>query len=138
MVVGNEVLLRRDLSPAELSAAIREVKAAVRQPVTYADVWEFWEQFPEIAKDVDIITIHILPYWEDHPLGVDAAMAHTRDVFRRMRALFPDKPIAIGEAGWPSRGRWRQDAAPSRVNQECFVRQFAALAEAEHFDWTLI
>ncbi len=138
VIVGNEVLLRRDLSPAELSAAIREVKAAVRQPVTYADVWEFWEQFPEIAQDVDIITIHILPYWEDHPLGVDAAMAHTREVYRRMRALFPDKPISIGEAGWPSRGRWRQDAAPSRVNQASFVRQFAALAEAEHFDWNLI
>lgn len=138
VVVGNEVLLRRDLSPAELAAAIREVKAAVAQPVTYADVWEFWEQFPEIAREVDIVTVHILPYWEDHPLGVEAAMAHTREVIRRMRALFPGKPVAIGEAGWPSRGRWRRDAAPSRVNQAAFVRRFAALAQAEGFDWNLI
>jgi len=138
VVVGNEVLLRRDLSPAELIAAIREVKAAVRQPVTYADVWEFWEQFPEVAKEVDIVTIHILPYWEDRPTSVARSMAHVKEVYRRIRALFPDKPIAIGEAGWPSRGRWRADAAPSRVNQARFVREFAALAQAEGFDWNLI
>lgn len=138
VVVGNEVLLRRDLPVGELIAAIREVKAAVRQPVTYADVWEFWEQFPELAREVDIITIHILPYWEDHPTAVAASMAHLQAVYQRMKAMFPDKPIAIGEAGWPSRGRARADAVPSLVNQVQFVREIAALAQREGFDWNLI
>ena len=35
VVVGNEVLLRRDLPPADLIAAIDQVRAAVKQPVTY-------------------------------------------------------------------------------------------------------
>jgi exo-beta-1,3-glucanase (GH17 family) len=138
VVVGNEVLLRRDLPPAELIAALDQVKAAVRQPVTYADVWEFWEQFPEVAQHVDIITIHILPYWEDHPTNIAGAMAHTRQVVQRIRALFPGKPVAIGEAGWPSHGRWRADAAPSRVNQAVFLRQFAALAAEEGLDANFI
>ena len=138
VVVGNEVLLRRDLPPQALAAALDRVRAAVRQPVTYADVWEFWEQFPEIAKHVDIVTIHILPYWEDEPLDVESAIAHTRDIYRRMRALFPDKPIAIGEVGWPSQGRWREGAVPSVVNQARFLREFAALSQAEGFDYNII
>ncbi|MDB5315096.1 MAG: hypothetical protein JWO24_940 [Rhodospirillales bacterium] len=138
VVVGNEVLLRRDLPVGELIAALDRVKAAVRQPVTYADVWEFWVQFPELAAHVDIITIHILPYWEDEPLGVERTMAHVRDVYRRMQALFPGRPIAIGEIGWPSRGRWREDAAPSRVNQAVFIREFIALSREMGFDYNLI
>lgn len=138
VIVGNEVLLRRDLPVSELIAHIDRVKAAVRQPVTYADVWEFWVQFPEVAQHVDVITIHILPYWEDEPLGVERTMAHVRDVYRRMQALFPGKPIAIGEIGWPSRGRWREDAAPSRVNQAVFIREFIRLSQEMGFDYNLI
>ncbi|HEY4253486.1 MAG TPA: glycoside hydrolase [Roseomonas sp.] len=138
VIVGNEVLLRRDLPVSELVANIDRVRAAVRQPVTYADVWEFWMQFPEVAQHVDIITIHILPYWEDEPLGVERTMAHVRDVYRRMQAMFPGKPIAIGEIGWPSRGRWREDAAPSRVNQAVFIREFIRLSQEMGFDYNLI
>ena len=138
VVVGNEVLLRRDLPVDVLAGYLDRVKAAVRQPVTYADVWEFWEQFPELARHVDVVTIHILPYWEDEPLGVDAALAHVRDVYRHMRALFPDKPVAIGEVGWPSHGRWREGAVPSVVAQARFLREFAALSAAEGFEYNFI
>lgn len=138
LVVGNEVLLRRDLPPAELMADIDRVRASVRQPVTYADVWEFWTQFPEVARHVDIVTLHLLPYWEDSPTGVGRAVAHVEEVYRRMAALFPGRRIAIGETGWPSRGRWRRDAAPGVVNQATFLRQFVALAARDGFDYNLI
>ena len=137
VVVGNEVLLRRDLPVSELIAAIDRVRAAVRQPVTYADVWEFWRQFPEVAPHVDIVTIHLLPYWEDTPTGIDRAVAHVGAVYREMTALFPGKPVAIGETGWPSRGRWRGDAAPGRVAQAVFLRRFVALAQEKGFDYNL-
>lgn len=42
VIVGNEVLLRRDLKPDELIAYIDTVRAAIKQPVSYADVWAFW------------------------------------------------------------------------------------------------
>jgi exo-beta-1,3-glucanase (GH17 family) len=105
VVVGNEVLLRRDLPPAELVADIDRVRAAVKQPVAYADVWEFWLQFPQVAPHVDIMLIHLLPYWEDIPTGIDRAVQHVGDIYRRIRAAFPGKTIAIGETGWPSRRR---------------------------------
>ena len=75
VVVGNEVLLRGEMSAPDLVRTIRAVKAQVPMPVTYADVWEFWLRYPEVAGAVDFITIHILPYWEDFPIPVEDAAA---------------------------------------------------------------
>lgn len=138
VVVGNEVLLRKDLSEAELEVYIDRVKSAVHQPVTYADVWEFWEKYPTLAAHVDIVTVHLLPYWEDSPTGISDAVAHVRDSYRRMVDTFPTKPVAIGEAGWPSRGRQRMSAVPSPTNEARFVREFVALSQREGFDYNLI
>mgnify|MGYP003694392451 CR=1 FL=1 len=67
VIVGNEVLLRGEMSGPDLVRIIREVKAQVSMPVTYADVWEFWLRHREVAAAVDFVSIHILPYWEDFP-----------------------------------------------------------------------
>lgn len=138
VIVGNEVLLRRELPVAELIAAIDTVKRQVRQPVTYADVWEFWEQFPEVAAHVDIVTIHLLPYWEDDPTSVGKAIAHIEVIYHRIAARFPGQKIAVGETGWPSAGRARRDAVPSRVAQARFIREFVAAAGRNNFDYNLI
>ncbi len=135
VIVGNEVLLRKDLPPDELIADIDQVKHAVKQSVTYADVWNFFVDYPQVAPHVDVLTIHILPYWEDQPTNIDHVIAHERDVLGKVRAAFPGRPVAIGETGWPSRGRWRQDAAPGLVNQAVFLRRFIAFAQAEGLDY---
>jgi exo-beta-1,3-glucanase (GH17 family) len=138
VVVGNEVLLRRDLPPAELIADIDYVRQAVRQPVAYADVWDFWKQFPQVAPHVDIMLIHLLPYWENVPTGIDGAVAKVDAAYHEMTRLFPGKQIAIGETGWPSRGRERADAVPGRINEARFLRGFLALSHVEHFDYNFI
>ncbi|MBK0711714.1 beta-(1-6) glucans synthase, partial [Klebsiella pneumoniae] len=53
LVVGNEVLLRKEMSASDLAATIRSIKTQVRVPVTYADVWEFWLSNRELADAVD-------------------------------------------------------------------------------------
>jgi exo-beta-1,3-glucanase (GH17 family) len=138
VIVGNEVLLRRDLSVDDLDADIDYVHARVKQPVAYADVTDFWAQFPQVASHVDIVMIHFLPYWEDKPLNVDAAIANIRSTTDKFKTMFPGKVISIGETGWPSRGRWRDDAAPSRVNEAVFLREFVTLADQEKVDYNLI
>src|ERR1700722_3384928 len=138
VIVGNEVLLRRDLSVDDLIADIDDVHARVKQPIAYADVTDFWRQFPQIAPHVDIVMIHFLPYWEDKPLNVDAAIANIKSTTDEFKTLFPGKTISIGETGWPSRGRWRKDAAPSRVNEAVFLREFVTLANQENVDYNLI
>lgn len=138
VIVGNEVLLRRELPPADLARLIGAVKRQVPMPVTYADVWEFWLDHPVVAAAADFVTIHILPYWEDDPVGIDGASAHVASVWRKMAAAFPGKRILIGEAGWPSEGRMREGARPSLVNQARFVRETVALARRENIDVNVI
>ena len=134
VVIGNEALLRKEVSGQQLADLITEVKGRVQQPVTYADVWEFWLKHPQVAPSVDFITIHLLPYWEDDPTGIDRALEHVADVREQFGRLFAPKDIFIGETGWPSAGRQRETAVPSRANQARFIRGF--IARAEHSGWT--
>lgn len=138
IVVGNEVLLRGEMSVRDLIATIRHVKAEVRQPVTYADVWEFWLRNREIAGAVDFVTIHILPYWEDWPVAARAAAAHIAEKRAEAAAAFPDKEIFIGETGWPSAGRMRERALPSPANQARVLHEVLALTKRENFRVNLI
>ena len=138
VVVGNEVLLRRDLSVGNLIKDIDSVRKEVKQPVAYADVPKFWLEFPQVAKHVDIVMIHLLPYWQNHPVDVNAAIARIAQTIKEVKRRFPGKKISVGETGWPSRGRWRGDAAPSRVNEIVFLRKFVALADREHINYNLI
>jgi glucan 1,3-beta-glucosidase len=55
-----------------------------------------------------------------------------------VRESFPGKEIFIGEAGWPSKGRRREGAVPSRVNQARFVRELANAAAARGLRYNLI
>ena len=138
IVVGNEVLLRGELPASAIAADLDRVRAATGLPVTYADVWEFWLRHPQLAAHVDFVTVHILPYWEDDPVAVGRAVQHVAAVVDQVRAAFPGKPVLIGETGWPSRGRVRQAAVPSRVNEARFVREFLIYARQTHVPYNLI
>jgi exo-beta-1,3-glucanase (GH17 family) len=138
LVVGNEVLLRGEMTTSDLAATIRSVKAQVTIPVTYADVWEYWLRNREIYEAVDFVTIHILPYWEDFPIRAKYAAAHVDAIRKRMAAAFPAKEILVGETGWPSAGRMRDAALPSRTNQARVVSEILELAKNENFRVNLI
>ena len=103
LVVGNEVLLRRELSEADLTQHLARARREAPVPVTYADVWEFWLAHPRVAESVSFVTVHILPYWEDEPVGVERALAHVAhceaivvdcDIDVIDRAQFPAAPGA--------------------------------------------
>ena len=50
IVVGNEVLLRHELTPEQLAVLVRRVGDATGMPVTYADVWGFWVKHRVLAR----------------------------------------------------------------------------------------
>jgi len=106
-------------------------------PVTYADVWELWLRHPSLAKGVDFLTIHILPYWEDQPVAVDRALEHVAQVRQRMLEHYK-KPVLIGETGWPSAGRQREGARPGTVEQALYVRSFIRKAHDAGWDYNVI
>jgi len=142
VIVGNEILLRGEMEPEKLIDFIREVKRSVKQPVSYADVWSMYMKYPELIKEVDFITIHILPYWEDEPIPVDKAPAHIEKIYKVVRkeaeSIAPGKPILIGESGWPSAGKQRGWAIPSVVNEAKFIRGLIKVAQANRFDYNIV
>ena len=87
---------------------------------------------------MDFITIHILPYWEDMPIRAKFAAGHVDSIRKRMAVAFPGKEILIGETGWPSAGRMREGALPSRTNQARIVSEILDLAQKEGFRVNLI
>jgi exo-beta-1,3-glucanase (GH17 family) len=133
MMVGSEVLLRGEMLASDLREIIRSVKARVNTPVSYADVLEFWLRHPEVRDDVDFVTVHVQPYWENLPVRAEDAAAHVNDIRKQLTLAFPDKEILIGETGWPSKGRMRDGALPSRINQARFVSGILDLARQENF-----
>lgn len=139
VIVGNEVLLRREQAPEGMAAFLREVRSRVPQPVTYADVWEFWTRHAEALKnEVDFVTVHILPYWEDEPADIDTALRHVRDVRESVGALFAGQDVLIGETGWPTRGRQREGAEPGLVNATRFIRGVLDMADSNGWRVNLI
>jgi exo-beta-1,3-glucanase (GH17 family) len=133
VIVGSEVLLRGEMTVNDLRQIIRSVKPRVSVPVTYADVWEFWLRYREVGEDVDFVTAHFLPYWEDVPPRAEEAAAHVDGIRKQVAAAFPGKEILIGETGWPSHGRMRDGALASRVNQARFISQILERARQDNF-----
>ena|SRR5450830_99939 len=137
LIVGNEVLLRKEQTEAGLAALIDHAKAQTKVPVTYADVWEFWLKHPNLEKSVDFITVHILPYWEDDPQPIANAVNHASIVMDKLHASFT-KPILIGESGWPSAGRQRETSIPSLVNEARYLREFLQTAQDKGWQYNMI
>ncbi len=133
VMVGNETILRRDLTVPQLVAFIDQVKKAVHVPVSTAEPWHVWLHHPELANAVDFITVHLLPYWEGVP--EKDALAFTMQKLAEVQAAFPGKRIVIGEVGWPSDGINIGAARASRVNQAAFLRAFFNVAARDHLDY---
>ena len=142
VLVGSETLLRRDIDVDQLIGYIRQVKQAVNQPVSYADVWSIYLRYPQLMREVDFITIHILPYWEDEPVAVEQAIAHVEKIIqqveRQARELGIDKPILIGESGWPAAGRQRGYAEPGVVNATRYIRGLIEIANRHGLDYNIV
>lgn len=138
VVVGNEVLLRGEMTAADLEKLVASVRAQVGVPVTYADVWEFWLRNRALAASVDFVTVHILPYWEDIPIAADQAASHIASIHDRVAAEFPGRDVLVGEAGWPSAGRMREGARPSPSDQARVLHDMLAAARVSKFQVNLI
>jgi exo-beta-1,3-glucanase (GH17 family)/cellulose synthase/poly-beta-1,6-N-acetylglucosamine synthase-like glycosyltransferase len=136
LAVGNEVILRGDMTVAELSATLDRVRHLTHKPVSTAEPWNVWVANPELAEHVDYIMVHMFPYWEG--IAANQAVEHVVKRMELMQRVFPDKPIVIGEIGWPSEGRTRGSAVPSPSNEAMFLRNFLKTAKAKNYTYYLM
>lgn len=136
IIVGNEVLLREELPVEELIVYLDRARANIDIPVSTAEPPYIWKKYPQLVSHVDYIAVHLLPYWEG--IGLEAALDYVRNSIDELRALYPDKPIIIGEVGWPSRGRTIKQAVASEANEAIFLRRFLVLAAERKYVYYLM
>jgi len=124
VAVGNEVLLREDMSEDTLLDHIERVKEALPGvPVGYVDAYYLFEKHPRITAACDVVLANCYPFWEGCPR--ENALAYMQSMVRRTRAAAPDKRIVISETGWPDRGSPFHGAKPSSVGaMQYFIDTF--------------
>ena len=140
VAVGNETCVEwsgHRTEPANIARWAREVRAAVKQPVTSADDYNFWNK-PEsraVAAELDFIILHGYALWNGRPLAEGVSwLAAQYDAAVRFHA---GTPVIIGETGWatsndPSRNKPGEEGALMKAEvsvaaQESYLRQ--------HYRW---
>ena len=136
LVVGNEVIFRRERSAGELADIIRRVKRDSPVPVATADNWKTFIDHPELVDAVDQVFAHIIPYWEGMPKK--SAVAGSLAIYDKLVAAYPGKKIVIGEFGWPSAGHNFERAVPGPIKQAALLRDFVAEADQLGIDYNII
>ncbi|MEE1924340.1 glycosyltransferase [Pseudomonas sp. 148P] len=136
VMVGNEALFRKEITPEDLIKYLDRVRAAVKVPVTTSEQWHIWKEHPELAKHVDLIAAHILPYWEFIPMK-DAGQ-FVLDRARDMKHLFPRKPLLLSEVGWPSNGRMRGGADATQADQAIYLRTLVNKLNRQGYNYFVI
>ena len=137
--VGNEVVMRGELTADEVTAFIVRVKKGIankKVEVGTVDVPAFWTKNPDLAKESAFIGINLLPYWEG--VTADKALDWVNDYVQQMHKEFPKKKVVITEAGWPSEGRVKKGSVPSPAMESYFLRHFLTYATMKNYDYYVI
>ena len=130
VAVGNEVMLREDMSEDALLGFIQRVKDALPGvPVGYVDAYFLFEKHPRISAACDVLMTNCYPFWEGCPR--DQALAYMQTMLARTRAAAPGKRVLISETGWPDQGSAFQGSVPSREGAMQYFVDSAAWAAAE-------
>jgi len=113
--VGNEVLLRGDLTEDELLDYIERARQGVSGvPVGYVDAYFEFEVHPRITAACDLILANCYPFWEGCP--ADHALLYMKEMYRRAQRAANGKRVIISETGWPNIGTPTDGAVPSFEN----------------------
>jgi cellulose synthase/poly-beta-1,6-N-acetylglucosamine synthase-like glycosyltransferase/exo-beta-1,3-glucanase (GH17 family) len=152
VMVGNENILRWDaqtedrdhtaVSPAQLIREIRNVKRNVKVPVSTAEPWHVWLRYPELAREVDFLAVHILPYWDEQ--SSETPLEYLKNKIKLLRQAYPNKNIIVTEVGWPSNGAARRSPGTGLVKratpaeQAKNVRDMVAWLKSQNIDYFVV
>ena len=142
VIVGNEVWgnPRNDqaLLHAELQKVYRDIQQANKASgrsvlVTAAEEYYVWLHHPELADNVDFLTVHIYPFWQKQSMA--NAIQFLNGAYQMVKASFPNKPIVIGETGWPSEGGAYGQAIANSDNQVRYLKDFSTWAQRNNVQY---
>ena len=128
--VGNEVLLRGDLSEDELLDYIRRAKEALPGvEIGYVDAYFEFAVHPRITAACDVLLANFYPFWEGCP--AEHAILYMKEMYRTAQGAGGGKRVIISETGWPNIGTAEGAAVPSYENAIKYLVDTCQWAEAE-------
>ena len=114
-VVGNETLMREELTENELLEYIHRVKQAIPGvPVTYVDAYYQFIERPQLIDACDVILVNCYPFWEG--CSIEQSATYLKQMYAVTQKAANGKQVIISETGWPSQGESTKDAQPSEIN----------------------
>jgi exo-beta-1,3-glucanase (GH17 family) len=115
MAVGNEVLLRGDLTEDQLLEYMQRAKdGAPNVDVGYVDAYFEFVDHPRVTEACDVLLANCYPFWEGCP--AEHALLYMKDMYRRVSSVANGKRVIISESGWPNIGTAEGAAVPSLEN----------------------
>lgn len=114
--VGNEVLLRNELSLDELLTYIDRVKSILPSniPVGYAEAYYQFIRHPELVDACDVILANCYPFWEG--ASNESSLIYLEKMYQLTTRASQGKQVIVTETGWPSKGEDIELAQPSNIN----------------------
>ncbi len=115
LAVGNEVLLRGDLTEDELLDYMRRAKeGAPNVEVGYVDAYFEFVDYARVTEACDVLLANCYPFWEGCP--AEHALLYMKDMYRCVSNVANGKRVIISETGWPNIGTAEDAAVPSLEN----------------------
>ncbi len=115
LAVGNEVLLRGDVSEEQLLEYIQRVKDAVpNTPVGYVDAYFEFVDHPRVTEACDVLLANCYPFWEG--CSAEHALLYMKEMYRRVVDVAGGRKVIISETGWPNVGTPTMGSVPSFEN----------------------
>ncbi|MCC5914971.1 MAG: MFS transporter [Balneolaceae bacterium] len=133
VTVGNECLLRNELSEDEIVAYIRQVKEALPGVmVSYVDTYYQLHLSPKVVKACYVILTNCYPFWE----GYDAehSSLYLAKMYEVIDNFAGDKKVIIAETGWPTYGKSVDQAEPSVENMMKYFIRLKKWSEQEEIE----
>ena len=132
-VVGNEVLMRNDLSEEEIIGYINKVKTAIPgMPVGSVDAYYQFLERPQLVEACDMVLANCYPFWEG--CSIDQASIYLKQMYLVTKNIAQGKPVLISETGWPSKGNNVNGAEPSENNAMKYLLNANKLAQEENIE----
>jgi len=129
--VGNEVLLREDLTEDELIAYITRIKEALPGiQVGYVDAYYHYLEHPKLVDVCDVLLINCYPFWEGY--AADQATLQLNQMYQLTKEIAQGKEVIITETGWPNAGEHVDEAVPSAHNGMQYFVNAQNWAKTEH------
>jgi len=133
IAVGNEVLLRGDLTEDEIIKHIQKVKMEIPNvPVGYVDAYFEFVNHPRLCNLCDVILANCYPFWEGYPL--EHSLAYLKNMYYQAVTAAKGKKVIISETGWPNLGTPDRKAVPSFENALIYFINTFTWANQENID----